>query len=87
MVKVVLKGEHTTDFLIDVNQLMHRLNEDFFFAKVYDKTTLIVNVDDYSLDRSVRGEFVRVVWESDLTDDEKSKVIIKGLSALKGEQI
>ena len=87
LIKVVLKGEHTTDFIIDKEQLTRKLNDEFFFAKIKDKTILKVNVDDYSLDKSVRGEFVRAVWESDLSEEEKSKVIIKGLQALKGERI
>lgn len=87
LIKVVLKGEHGTDFIIDKDELVLRLNQTFFFAKVYDKTTLKVTVDDYTLDKSVRGEFVRAVWESDLSEEEKSKIIMKGLAALKGEQI
>ena len=59
----------------------------FFFAKVYDKTELEVNLSDYEFDKSVRGEFVRAVWESDLDSQEKNKIIMCGLSALKGEEI
>lgn len=87
LIKVVLRGEHGTDFIIDKEELSLRLNQTFFFAKVYDKTTLKVTADDYALDKSVRGEFVRAVWESDLSDEEKSKIIMKGLATLKGEQI
>lgn len=87
LVKVVLKGEHTTDFEIDIDELTERLNEKFFFGKVYDKTALKVSVEDFSADKSVRGEFVRLVLESDLPQDQKDAIIKLGLSALKGEKI
>ena len=85
LVKVILKGAHDAEFLIDKDDLAARLNEYFFFAKVYDRTTLVVSEQDYALDKSVRGEFVRSVLISELTEEEKSAVIITGLNALKGE--
>ena len=87
LIKVVLKGERKLDFFLDVFALEKRLNEQFFFVKVVDKTQLKVSVEDYEFDKSVKGEFVRAVWESDLTLEEKNRVITCGLSALKGEEI
>ncbi len=86
LVKVILKGEHSVDFLIDTFSLSSRLNEIFFFAKVYDKTELKISLEDYKYDKSIKGEFVRSVWESDMTLEQKNKVIKCGLSALKGEE-
>ncbi|MBO7345314.1 MAG: DNA repair exonuclease, partial [Clostridia bacterium] len=85
LVKVLIKGEHDINLDVDKDGLSLRLNEMFFFAKVYDKTKLKITADDYALDKTVRGEFVRAVWESDLDADEKYKVIMCGLNALKGE--
>lgn len=87
LIKVVLLGAHKPDFDIDKERLTDRLNELFFFAKVYDKTELKIEIEDYLLDKSVRGEFVRAVWESNLDSEQKKKVILCGLSALKGEEI
>lgn len=87
LIKVVLKGERKINFYIDTFSIEKRLNELFFFAKVIDKTELKVSVNDYAFDKSVKGEFVRAVWESELTNEEKNKVITCGLSALKGEEI
>ncbi len=87
LVKVVVKGERKTDFEIDVEGLSARLNELFFFAKVYDKTQILLTEEDYIHDKSVRGEFVRAVWESDLSNDLKSKILSRGLNALKGEDL
>lgn len=87
LIKLVLKGGHKTDFDIDKDGLTKRLNDDFFFAKIYDKTELNLTAEDYALDKSVRGEFVRAVWESELSIEEKSKIIMCGINALKGEDI
>lgn len=87
LIKVILKGGHGTDFEVDKDGLSARLNGIFFFAKVYDRTVLSINIDDYSSDKSVRGEFVREVWASNLSDEMKSRVIMCGLTALKGEEL
>ena len=87
LIKVVIKGERKIDFLLDTFSIEKRLNEIFFFAKIVDKTELKVALEDYTFDKSVKGEFVRAVWESDLNSNEKDKIIRCGLSALKGEEL
>ncbi len=85
LVKVVLTGERSPDSDIDVEGLIYKLNEIYFYAKVYDKTSLKVSLEDYKEDTSVRGEFVRLVLSSDLPKEKKDAVLLKGLSALRGE--
>ncbi len=87
IVKVVLTGDRNLDLDIDKDNLALRLNELFFYAKAYDKTQIKIDVNDYALDKSVRGEFIRTVWESDLSDEMKGKIITCGFNALKGEEI
>lgn len=87
LLKIVLKGEHDTEFDVDKETLTLRLNERYFFAKVYDKTVLSVKLEDFDADKSVRGEFVRSVLQSELDEEMKRKVIMLGLNALKGEEI
>lgn len=87
LIKVVLTGSHDADYYINKESLTIRLNDLFFYAKVYDKTELKIDLSFYKNDKSVRGEFVRAVLDSNLTSEEKNKVIICGLSALKGEEI
>ncbi|MBP5466553.1 MAG: DNA repair exonuclease, partial [Clostridia bacterium] len=85
IVKVILTGGHDADFITDKEDLARRLNENYFFAKVYDRTTVKVSEKDYAFDKSVRGEFVRGVMASELSEEEKNAVILTGLNALKGE--
>ncbi|MBQ3597552.1 MAG: DNA repair exonuclease [Clostridia bacterium] len=87
MIKVELVGECGTDFYLDVNQLSLKLSQNFFYVKVEDKTTLSITENDYLNDKTVRGEFISLVWNSDLSDEYKKKVITCGLNALNGEEI
>lgn len=87
LVKVIIKGQRKPSFDIDILGLSIKLNQTFFFAKVYDKTEIQVEEADYLHDKSLRGEFVRTVWESALSLEEKTKVLTLGLNALKGEEI
>ena len=83
---MIIKGGHKTDFYVDKYSLDIMLNQKYFFAKVYDKSQLLVSSEDYAVDKSVRGEFVREVLESNLSDELKNKIIMTGLCALKGEE-
>ena len=85
LVKVVLTGERSPDIDIDAEALNYKLNDIFFYAKVDDKTSLKVSIEDYKDDKSVRGEFVRLVLSSNLAKEQKDAILLKGLSALKGE--
>lgn len=87
IVRVVLKGEIDANFYIDHRELENRLGEYFFYAEVEDKTVLSIKEEDYLLDKTAKGEFLRLVWESDLSQEEKKKIISCGLNALRGEEL
>ena len=53
---------------------------------IYDNSKITVNYDDYMLDMSLKGEFVRIVKAScELDEDMKAEVIRMGIQALAGE--
>lgn len=85
LVKLVIKGEHSTDYIIDVEYLANKLNEIFFYSKVIDETTLKISESDFQFDKTIRGEFVREVLKSNLTEEEKNSIILCGINSLKGE--
>ena len=87
LVKFVLTGEVDVECELDTQFLEEQFLEYFYFEKVYDETRLLVNYSDYEKDASLKGEFVRLVYASDLSDEEKSKVIRTGILALAGEEI
>lgn len=87
LIKIVLKGEHPLSFVVDLLYLKTKLKDLFFFSKIYDESTLKIDKDDFELDKSIKGEFVRAVLGSSLDEAEKDRVIMCGIKALKGEDL
>ena len=87
MVKVNLKGTRPAEAMLDLAHLRGILAERFYFAKVKDETRLSINAEDYAHDISLKGEFVRRVMASSLSDSEKERVIACGFRALSGEEL
>lgn len=85
LIKINLIGKVKEDFNIDFSILSSALNEIYYFVKIVNKTTLSINISDYQNDVSIKGEFVRKVLSSNLSDIEKEQVILYGLRALNGE--
>lgn len=85
LVKVNLIGEISEDVNLDISFLENALNEIFFFAKIENNTKLKVDLDRYKNDVSIKGEFIRNVLNSALSDMEKEQVILLGIKALNGE--
>lgn len=87
MVSVTLRGELDVDCEKDTAYLQAELSSRFFFARVKDDTSLRIDVEDYLLDETLRGEFVRLVMEDpSVPEEEKAAVIRCGFRALDGEE-
>ena len=64
------------------------ISRNFYFAKVKDNTRIAVDYNDFELDASLKGEFVRLVKGDDsLSEEEKAEIIRCGFQALNGEDI
>ena len=87
LVKYVLCGSYTLETQKDIPYITEALQDDFYFVKVKDESKLKLDEADYSMDVSLKGEFVRAVMASDLDEEEKSQIILSGLQALMGEEI
>lgn len=85
LVRISLEGAISMDVDMDVPRITHHLEEKFFFAKVDDRTTTAVDYDSYLNDRTLRGEFVRLMREADLDERTRSAVTRIGVRALEGE--
>ena len=86
LLKVTLKGKYEINLDKHIEMLEQKLDK-FYFAKVKDESILTVTPKDVENDISLRGEFIRKVLESNLTDEEKEKTIIVGLKSLLGEDL
>ena len=87
MVKIVLCGEVDVDCEINCQFLQDMFQNYFYYEKVYDETSLLIKYSDYEKDVSLKGEFIRMVLNSDLDEEKKSEVIRCGIQALIGEEI
>lgn len=88
MVKVSLVGKIDIECDINVELLTKQFEDNYFFFKIKDETTLTFNYEKFALDVSLKGEFVRTVMqEENLNEEEKATIIRYGIEALKGEEI
>lgn len=87
MVKLVLLGNCPAEQSKDVEYLTSVLSQKFYFAKVCDETHLLICPEEYQNDISLKGEFVRRVMASELSDEEKERVLACGFRALCSEEV
>ena len=87
LVKIVLSGSVSIDCEKDTDYFAKALSDYFYFVKVYDNTKIAVDYRDFMKDASLKGEFVRLLHSSDLSEEMKTEVIRLGLKALNGEDI
>ena len=62
-------------------------DSDFFFVKIKDNTKVAIDPKEYENDISLKGEFIRLVMASDLSEERKIQIIRTGIEALIGEEI
>ena len=63
------------------------LAEHSFFVSVKDKTFAAENLSAAADELSVKGEFLRLVLSSELSEEEKKEIISTGLNALSGREL
>lgn len=87
LIKIVLKGKVDVDSERDINYLEKKYKSNYYFAKIYDETTLKIDFESYKNDASLKGEFIRLVLSQNLPEEEQSKIIMTGIKALSGEEV
>lgn len=88
LLKIVLTGEVDVTGEKDPDYLAARIQDRYYFVKIYDGTTYRLPMEEYLREESLKGEFVRTVMKrEDLTEEDRMAVIRCGLQALAGEEI
>ena len=88
MVKFVLTGERELDDTPDVDRLVRYFGDKYFFVKCYDHTRTLVDYDSFAYDKTLKGEFVRLVQaDLSLSDEKKAAIVELGIKAIMGEDI
>jgi DNA repair exonuclease SbcCD nuclease subunit len=86
LVRLRLCGKRAPELFPDEGAILSRWQSAFYHFEVRDESSIRISPDDYKYDRSLKGEFIRLVTsKKDLTEDEKDKIIRTGLAALMGE--
>lgn len=87
IVRVILKGnyeEHLNKSLALLNDAF----DDYFYIEIQDNSKLKLNIDSLKKETlSLKNEFISLVEASELTAEEKEKVINLGIEALKGDDL
>jgi DNA repair exonuclease SbcCD nuclease subunit len=88
LLKIVLSGQVSVDSERDLNYILKGVSDRFYFVKIKDESTIKVNYEDYRLDKSLKGEFVRLCEaDASLTEEEKGEIIKLGIEVLSGGEI
>ncbi len=87
LVKFTLTGTYTLDTQKDLSFLQNMLSPNYYFVKIKDESRLAIEKESYENDISLKGEFVRMVMASDLSQEDKERIICTGIQALSGEAI
>lgn len=87
LIKVVLTGTTEMDFDVDCERLTHIFEREYYFFKVYDRTGTRIDYDSFAGDRSLKGEFVRLMQQQEISEEERAAVIELGMKAILGEEL
>lgn len=87
LVKVVLIGKVALDCEKDTSYIQQFLLDKFYFGRVKDKTRIKINYEDYKYDTTITGEFIRLVMDSPLSEEDREQIIVNGIKALSGEEL
>lgn len=86
IVRLVLTGRHAPELCPDVDAITHRYSGRYYHFEAVDESGLIIDPEAYRLDRSLKGEFIRLVLSrTDLSEEDRDAVIRTGLGALIGD--
>ncbi len=86
LVRVVLTGEHTPEMSRNTEALKERFAPRFYCLEVKDESKLRISPEEYKNDKSLKGEFIRLVLAcEELSEEDKADIIECGIRALAGE--
>lgn len=86
MVRVNLVGKYEPTLRKNVDMLGAKLDS-YYDYKIKDDSVMKLNKADIESDLSLRGEFMRQLQSSKLTEEEIEGALIYGLKAIEGEEL
>lgn len=87
LVRLRLVGRRPPDSPLNLTALTARFRSGYYHFELRDESRLLLRAEDYRYDRSLRGEFIRLVLADPTLEEEQQERIIRcGLAALSGER-
>ncbi len=88
LVRLELVGQRGLELWLDEEAIADKFRGGFFHLEVKNSTRLLIKKEDYQFDKTLKGEFIRLVSSrEDLDELTKEKIIEMGLNALMGEEV
>lgn len=88
LVRIKLVGELDVECEKNLTFLKKKFEDSFYHISITDCTVLKVDYEDFVMDESLKGEFVRMLQaESSITEKEKIDIMRCGILALSGEEL
>lgn len=86
LIRVRLTGSRSPELYADLDTITARYENRYYHFEIKDDSKMRINPDDYKYDKSLKGEFIRLVLSNnDIGEEEKDRIIRTGLSALMGD--
>lgn len=86
--RILLKGKKSPEGERNLRYLERALSERFSYVEVKEESRLVLRKEDYIHEKSLKGEFLRMVSDSEsLSEEEKEKIILLGIGLLQGEEL
>jgi DNA repair exonuclease SbcCD nuclease subunit len=86
LVRVRLSGKRPPELFPDTDSIASRWQSASYHFEIRDESGIRIDPEDYKYDRSLKGEFIRLVASrTDISEAERDKIIRTGLAALMGE--
>lgn len=87
ILRVVLCGKINKDVIKDVLLIKSHFDKKFFSFSLKDNSNYVYDYEDYKNDISLKGEFIRNALKSEMSENERDKVISTVLCALNSEEL
>lgn len=86
LIRIRFVGEHSPEFFPDTEATVSSFDGRFYHFEAKDDSVTRIDPNDYKYDKSLKGEFIRLVMaKDDISREEKDKIIKTGLAALMGD--
>ena len=90
--KITLTGRIKSHLNLNIKVLMEKVKNDYYFIKLLNNTTVVIDLEEISNDYSVRGQFVKLMLEKlKEADNDEQEIINKalniGLQCLSEEEV